>query len=204
MREVPPNHCWEPHRRLVEELPTSSRLAFSRSTSADMRALVASLANCHADRTDAASARVRASNVIRVRQHIRAQSHLQMAQANASPKSASAAPEGIDLDPSGSRLVGRMSGAVRFLGRPSGHQAEGRPVADFGEFGEYTRSPALAGPTKTAADLRKSGGQGRDRTGDLPLFRWKYLQDKPVHTGQTGQAGPASRRSVSGSETDGG
>jgi hypothetical protein len=45
---------------------------------------------------------------------------------------AHATSEGTDLGHSGSRLLGHMSCAVRFLERPSGHQADGRPAADFG------------------------------------------------------------------------
>ena len=66
--------------------------------------------------------------------------------------------------------MGRMSGAVRCLQRPSDHRRK-VDMLRIWRTDAIATDRAAANTTKTAAELRKSGGQGRDRTGDLPLFQ---------------------------------
>jgi hypothetical protein len=63
----------------------------------------------------------------------------------------------------------------------------------------YGRSHA---PQKLTCD--DSGGQGRDRTADLPLVRLRRCQNRVVCAGQVGRAGPILRVSSTQSERLGG
>ncbi len=60
------------------------------------------------------------------------------------------------------------------------------------DFGGDTRSCAAASITKQPLTCTDPGGQGRDRTGDLPLFRRSCGLRECVSTGQYGLK-PASR-----------
>ena len=42
----------------------------------------------------------------------------------------------------------------------------------------------------TTVTWENAGGQGRDRTGDLPLFRWKHLRHNGIHAGHRGAIAP--------------
>jgi hypothetical protein len=155
-----------PHRR--------GRRSHARSAPTGARS--ASLAHRRADRTppQRASARPKLSasdnTNPHTRIHHRAQSHLQIPLSNASPITRTRhirrdRPRSFRITTSGPHVV---CGAVP---RTTFRSSSGRSTCG----GFWRINPIACGgqSQQTAADMRISDGQGRDRTGDLPLLRWK-------------------------------